>query len=70
MESITKVKKVGGSLMVTLPKELVEAEKLQPEQTVKILLKKVKRSFFGAAKGIGPWTKGDKKWLEGKHSYD
>jgi hypothetical protein len=70
MESLTKVKRVGGSLMVTLPKELVEAEKLQPEQTVKIQVKKVKRSFFGAAKGIGPWTKEDKKWMEGKHAYE
>ncbi len=68
MESITKTRKVGGSLMVTLPKELVEAERLSPEQTVKIQVKKVKMSFFGAAKGIGPWTKEDKKWMEGKHA--
>ena len=68
MESLTKTKQVGGSLMVTLPKELVEAEKLLPNQTVKVQIKKVKRSFFGVLRGIGPFTKEDKKWLEGKHA--
>lgn len=68
MESLTKLKKVGGSLMVTIPKELAKAEDLQAEQTVKIQIKKVKRSFLGALKGIGPWTKEDKLWLEGKHA--
>jgi len=70
MESITKIRRVGGSLVATLPKELVEAEKLQPEQTIKIQVKKVKKSFLGALKGIGPWTKEDKKWMEGRHLHD
>ncbi len=25
-----------------------------------------KKSFFGAAKGVGPFTKEDKKWMEGR----
>jgi len=54
--------------MVTLPKELVEAENLVPEQMVRVQVKKVKKSYFGAAKGIGPWTKEDKAWMEGKHA--
>ncbi len=68
MESITKIKKVGGSLMATIPKELARAEGLQPEQTVRIEIKRVKKSFLGALKGIGPWTKEDKKWMEGRHA--
>lgn len=68
MESLTKLTKVGGSIMATIPRELVEAEKLQPEQIVRIEVKKVKRSFLGALKGIGPWSKEDKKWMEGKHA--
>ncbi len=29
--------------------------------------KKRKKSFFGALKGIGSFTKEDEKWMEGKH---
>ncbi len=69
MEGITKIKKVGGSLMATIPKGLARAEGLQPEQTVRIEIKKVKRSFRGILKGTGltPWTKEDKRWMEGRH---
>ena len=28
--------------------------------------KKRKKSFFGAAKGIGSFTKEDERWMEGK----
>ena len=66
MQSVTKLRKVGGSLVATVPKEIVELEGFIPGQMVKIELKKVRKSFFGAAKGIGPWTKEDKKWIEGK----
>jgi len=29
--------------------------------------KSVKKSFFGAAKWIKPFTKEDERWIEGKH---
>jgi antitoxin component of MazEF toxin-antitoxin module len=70
MDSITKLRKVGGSLVATIPKSIVELESLNEGQTVKIKVEKVKKSFFGAAKGIGSFTKEDKKWIEGKHLYD
>ncbi|MEK6936554.1 MAG: hypothetical protein AABW58_00620 [Nanoarchaeota archaeon] len=70
MESITKLRKIGGSLVATIPKNIVELEGLNEGQAVKIKVEKVKKSFFGAAKGIGSFTKEDKKWIEGKHYYD
>ncbi len=36
-----------------------------PGQTVSIKVEKIKKSFFGAAKGIGSFTKEDEKWMEG-----
>ncbi len=32
----------------------------------KIKIEKVKKSFLGSAKGIGSFTKEDKRWMEGK----
>lgn len=70
MENITRLRKVGGSVVATVPKKLIELEGLLPGQIVKIKIEKIKKSFFGAAKGIGSFTKEDKKWIEGKHYYD
>ena len=60
METLTKTRKIGGSLVVTLPKTLVDEEGLKPNQTVSITIKKVRKSGFGMFKGIGPFTKEDK----------
>jgi len=59
MEGIAKVRAVGGSLMVTIPKEIVRMESIQDGQIVKIEVEKVRRTGFGALKGIGPFTKED-----------
>lgn len=69
MESVTTLRKVGGSVIATVPKKLVEIEGLVPGQTVKIKIEKIKKSGFGSLKGIGRWTKEDKKWMEGKHAH-
>lgn len=67
MESITKLRKVGGSLVATVPKKIIEIEGLIPGQLVKIKVEKIKKSFFGAARGIGSFTKEDERWMEGSH---
>ena len=59
METISRIRAVGGSLMVTIPKEIVREESLQDGQLVKIDVKKVGKSGFGLLKGIGPFTKDD-----------
>jgi hypothetical protein len=55
-ECLAKTRKVGGSLVVTLPKELVEAEKIREGEVVKIKVKKLRKDGFGALKGVGPFT--------------
>lgn len=60
METITKTRKIGGSLVVTIPKTVVEEENLMENQAVKIDIKKVKKSGFGISKGLASFTKEDK----------
>jgi len=60
MKALTRTRKVGGSLVVTLPNEIVKSETLEENELIELEIKKHKRSFFGALKGIGPFTKKDK----------
>jgi len=62
MEAIAKPRKIGGSLVVTIPKTIVEEEGLTEGQPVKVSIVKLRKSGFGISKGIGPFTKDDKFW--------
>jgi hypothetical protein len=53
---LAKTRKVGGSLFVTLPKELVETQKIRENEYIEITVKKCKIDGFGILKGIGPFT--------------
>ena len=57
---MTKTRKIGGSLMVTIPKVVAEEEGLMENQTVKIEMGKVKKSGFGLFKGTGSFKKEDR----------
>lgn len=59
MESLTKARKIGGSIMVTIPKEIVETESIQEGEIIKIKVEKIKKSGFGMLKGIGKFSKED-----------
>ena len=60
MEALTRTRKLGGSLIVTIPKEVVIEEGLKENQIIKIEIKRTKKSGFGLFKGIGSFTKEDK----------
>ncbi len=53
---LTKTRKVGGSIVVTLPKELVETQRIRENEVVEITVKKCRKDGFGVLKGIGPFT--------------
>ena len=57
--ALAKVRKVGGSLVVTIPKAVAEEEGIKAGERVNVEIRKVKRSYFGAARGIGPFTAED-----------
>ena len=60
MEAVVKTRKIGGSLVVTIPRIIVEEEGLMENQNVRIDVKKIKKSGFGLFKGVGPFTKESK----------
>jgi len=60
MEAITKTRKIGGSLIVTIPKTIVEHEGLIEDQIVIINIEKVKKSGFGISKNKTSFKKADK----------
>lgn len=60
MKSLTKTRAVGGSLIITIPSEVVKSEMLRENELVEVEIKKPKKDFFGALKGIGSFTKEDK----------
>jgi len=59
METLTKTRKIGGSLVVTIPKTLVEEEGLTENQPVKIEVKKIRKSGFGISNGMASLSKED-----------
>ena len=59
MEVLTKLRKVGGSVMARIPVEVLEQESLHPGETVRIDVKKVRISGFGSLKGMRPFKKED-----------
>ena len=60
MKTTVRTREVGGSLMVTIPKDIVKEEGIVNDQLLEIEIKKSKKSFFGALKGIGKFSKEDK----------
>ena len=40
MEAIVKVKQIGGSIGVIIPKEVVSKERIHPHDTIKIIIEK------------------------------
>lgn len=59
MKTLTRTRAIGGSLVVTIPKEIIREESIHEGELVEIEVKKTKRDFFGALKGIGSFTKED-----------
>lgn len=59
MKALARVRAVGGSLMVRIPKEVAEAEQIRKDAVVQIEIFPFKKSFFGVARGVGPFTKED-----------
>jgi bifunctional DNA-binding transcriptional regulator/antitoxin component of YhaV-PrlF toxin-antitoxin module len=60
--SLAKAKKIGGSIMVTIPKDVVKELKIYPDDEVIIEVKKPKKSYFGAFKGLSTFRKEDRMW--------
>ena len=59
MTLITITRKIGGSIIVTIPIEIVKEQNIQEDELVEIQVKKKRKDYFGALKGIGSFTEED-----------
>jgi len=59
-QTLATTRKVGGSLVITIPAEVVQLEQLRENEIVEIQVKKKKINGFGVLKGIGKFTKEDR----------
>jgi antitoxin component of MazEF toxin-antitoxin module len=60
MAAITRIRTLGGSLAVTIPIEIVRSQSLKEDEIVEIKVKKHKKDYFGALKGLGKFTDRDR----------
>ncbi|MDV3277494.1 MAG: AbrB/MazE/SpoVT family DNA-binding domain-containing protein [Nitrososphaerales archaeon] len=58
-KTLTKARRIGGSIMVRIPKEAVEQEEILEGELLEVEVRKARRSWFGAFPGIGPFTHED-----------
>lgn len=61
MKGLTKTRCVGGSLMVTIPAEIVKSEMIKENELLEVDVKRPKKSGFGILRGksISSFTKED-----------
>lgn len=64
--ALTKIRVLGGSLAVTIPVGLVRKEELKEDELVEIEIKKVKKDYFGALKGIGSYNRKEDRMKDRK----
>ena len=55
--TIQTTKKIGGSLMVRIPKDLADHEGIHEGDSVQLEIKKIRKDWFGAFKGLAPYNK-------------
>jgi len=60
LKSVSRIRSIGGSLVITIPKEIVKEKSLREGELIELELEKPKQNFFGALKGIGSFTRQDR----------
>ena len=60
METLARTRKIGGSIIVTIPKKIIKEQGIHEDELVEIQVKKRKKDFFGALKGIGKFKREDR----------
>jgi len=59
MKTLTRTRAIGGSLIVTIPVEIVREESIKEGELVSIDVEKIKKSGFGILKGMRSFRKED-----------
>ncbi len=58
-KALVRSRKVGGSIVVSIPKKVADHEGIREGELLEIDVRKAKKDWFGAFKGIGPFTRED-----------
>ncbi|HVA83209.1 MAG TPA: hypothetical protein VNF06_03535 [Candidatus Aquilonibacter sp.] len=58
-EIITKTKKFGGFIFVRIPNKVAQKEGIKAGEFIRIKVTKIEKNWFGAMKGLVPFTKED-----------
>jgi antitoxin component of MazEF toxin-antitoxin module len=58
-------KKVGGSIMVRLPKEIVQQEDIHEGEMVELEVRKTRKAWVGATPEVSPFTHEDELETDG-----
>ncbi len=58
-KAIVRSRKVGGSIVVRIPKEVAEQEGIGEGELVEVEVRKARKDFYGALKGIGRFSRED-----------
>jgi antitoxin component of MazEF toxin-antitoxin module len=56
-KALVKTRKIGGSIVTRIPKELVEQEGIREGELVEIEVRKARRDWFGAFPKLKPFSK-------------
>ena len=55
--AIVRAKKIGGSIMVTIPSQITKLKQIGGDELLEIRVRKRKIDGFGALKGIGSYDR-------------
>jgi antitoxin component of MazEF toxin-antitoxin module len=58
-KALVRSRRVGGSIVVSIPKEVTEQEGIREGELIEIDVRKARRDWFGSLKGVGGFTKED-----------
>ena len=56
-KALVKTRKIGGSIVARIPKELVEQEGIREGELVELEVRKARRDWFGAFPALRPFSK-------------
>lgn len=58
-KTLVKTRRVGGSIVVRIPKELVEEEDIHAGELVELEVKKARKDWFGAMPNLRPFSRAE-----------
>jgi antitoxin component of MazEF toxin-antitoxin module len=56
-KTLVRTRKIGGSIVVTIPKELVDQEGIGAGELVELEVQKARRDWFGAFPKLKPFSR-------------